>query len=40
MGLAIVSEITGRYGGDVEVKSDEKETVFTVIFEKGEQQWG
>ncbi|WP_022761074.1 MULTISPECIES: sensor histidine kinase [unclassified Butyrivibrio] len=36
MGLAIVSEILNKSGGDIELSSDEEETVFTVSFEKGE----
>jgi signal transduction histidine kinase len=36
MGLAIVSEILSKNGGDIELSSDDEETVFTVSFEKGE----
>ncbi len=36
MGLAIVSEILNKSGGDIELSSDEEETVFTVSFGKGE----
>lgn len=35
MGLAIVSEILSKSGGDIELKSDSEETVFTVSFGKG-----
>ena len=36
MGLAIVSEILNKSGGDIELSSDDEETVFTVSFGKGE----
>ncbi|MEE3495014.1 MAG: ATP-binding protein [Butyrivibrio sp.] len=36
MGLAIVSEILNESGGDIEVSSDDEETVFTVSFGKGD----
>ncbi len=36
MGLAIVSEILSKNGGDIELSSDDDETVFTVNFGKGE----
>ncbi|WP_051656533.1 sensor histidine kinase [Butyrivibrio sp. AE3004] len=36
MGLAIVSEILHKSGGDIELLSDDEETVFTVSFGKGE----
>ena len=36
MGLAIVSEILNENGGDIELSSDDDETVFTVSFGKGE----
>ncbi len=36
MGLAIVSEIMNKSGGDIELSSDDEETVFTVSFGKGE----
>jgi sensor histidine kinase regulating citrate/malate metabolism len=36
MGLVIVMEITGKNGGNIDMRSDENETVFTAIFEKGE----
>ncbi len=35
MGLAIVSEILSDNNGNIELKSDEEETVFTVSFSKG-----
>ena len=35
MGLAIVSEILADNNGDIRLKSDEEETVFTVSFSKG-----
>ena len=35
MGLAIVSEILSKNGGDIELSSDDEETVFTVSFGKG-----
>ena len=36
MGLAIVSEILNKSRGDIELSSDDEETVFTVSFGKGE----
>ena len=36
MGLAIVSEILSKSGGDIELSSDDEETVFSVSFGKGE----
>uniref|UniRef100_UPI0040561D8A sensor histidine kinase n=1 Tax=Acetatifactor sp. TaxID=1872090 RepID=UPI0040561D8A len=36
MGLAIVTEILKDNNGDIDVKSDEKRTVFTVGIQKGE----
>lgn len=36
MGLAIVSEILGKNSGNIELSSDDEETVFTVSFGKGE----
>ncbi|MBO4389413.1 MAG: Spo0B domain-containing protein [Lachnospiraceae bacterium] len=36
MGLAIVSEIVSKNSGEIELASDEEETVFTVSFGKGE----
>lgn len=36
MGLAIVCEILSENGGDIELSSDDDETVFTVNFRKGE----
>ena len=36
MGLAIVSEILNKNRGDIELSSDDEETVFTVSFGKGE----
>ena len=36
MGLTIVSEILNKSGGDIELSSDDEETVFTVSFGKGE----
>ena len=36
MGLAIVSEILSKSRGDIELSSDDEETVFTVSFGKGE----
>ncbi len=36
MGLAIVSEILSKNNGDIELSSDDEETVFTVSFGKGE----
>ena len=36
MGLVIVSEILNKSGGDIELSSDDEETVFTVSFGKGE----
>ncbi len=36
MGLAIVSEILSKNGGDIELSSDNDETVFTVSLGKGE----
>ena len=35
MGLAIVSEILGENAGEMQLKSEEKATVFTVTFRKG-----
>ena len=35
MGLSIVTEILEKNGGNIELKSDETETVFTVFFKKG-----
>ena len=36
MGLAIVREILGKCKGDINIKSDDEETVFTVRIGKGE----
>lgn len=36
MGLVIVSEILSKNNGDIELSSDDEETVFTVSFGKGE----
>ena len=36
MGLAIVSEILSKNSGNIELSSDDEETIFTVSFGKGE----
>ena len=40
MGLAIVSEILGENGGPIDLKSEEKETVFTVEINKHNRKGG
>ncbi len=40
MGLAIVSEILGENGGTIDLKSEEKETVFTVEINKHNRKGG